>query len=122
MSSVFQGRKTVLYNSNRIERRVEKRLELSLPMTLLGQKVKSKNISPGGVYFEVITNDIKMYSSGKTIKIEVLANTSRPEMPNRTVRLTGVGMVVRANEMEIINDSKRLGIALKFSEKLKVCV
>jgi len=34
----------VLYNSNRIERRVGKRLELSLPITLFGQKVKSNNI------------------------------------------------------------------------------
>ncbi len=86
----------------------------------LDQKVKSKNISPGGVYFELMTNDIKMYSPGKTIKFDILANTSKPEMPNRTVTLTGAGIVVRANEMEIINDSKRLGIALKFSEILRI--
>ncbi len=102
------------------ERRAEKRLSLSLPIILIDQKVKSKNISPGGVYFEVITNDTKIYFPGKTIEIEVLANTSRPEIPNRIVRLTGVGMVVRSNEMEIINDSKRLGIALKFGEKLRI--
>ncbi len=48
------------------ERRAEKRLSLSLPIILIDQKVKSKNISPGGVYFEVITNDIKMYSPGNT--------------------------------------------------------
>ncbi len=102
------------------ERRSEKRLSLSLPIILIDQKVKSKNISPGGVYFEVITNDIKMYSPGKTIKIEVLVNTSRPEIPNRRVSLTGVGKVVRADEMEIINDSKRLGIALKFGEILRI--
>jgi hypothetical protein len=102
------------------ERRAEKRLSLSLPIILLDQKIKSKNISPGGVYFEVITNDIKMYSPGKALKIEVLVNTSRPEIPNRRVRLTGVGKVVRADEMEIINDSKRLGIALKFGEILRI--
>ncbi len=103
-----------------IERRAEKRLSLSLPIIFLDQKVKSKNISPGGVYFELIANDIKMYSPGKTIKFDILANISRPEIPNRTVTLKGVGMVVRANEMEIINDSKRLGIALKFSETLRI--
>lgn len=102
------------------ERRAEKRLSLSLPIIFLDQKVKSKNISPGGVYFELITNDIKMYSPGKTIKIEVLVNTSRPVIPNRIVRLTGVGMIVRANEMEIINNSRRLGIALKFVEILRI--
>ena len=102
------------------ERRAEKRLSLSLPIIFLDQKVKSKNISPGGVYFELITNDIKMYSPGKTIKIEVLVNTSRPVIPNRIVRLAGVGMIVRANEMEIINNSRRLGIALKFVEILRI--
>ncbi len=73
----------MLYNSNRIERRVGKRLELSLPMTLLGQKVKSKNISLGGVYFEVITNDIEKYSSGKTSTIEIIASTSIPTLPKK---------------------------------------
>ncbi len=102
------------------ERRAEKRLSLSLPIIFLDQSVKSKNISPGGVYFEVITNDIKMYSPGKTIKIEVLASTSTAVIPNRKVSLTGVGMVVRADEMEIINNSKRLGIALMFREKLRI--
>ena len=102
------------------ERRAGKRLSLSLPIILLDQKVKSKNISSDGVYFEVITNDIKLYSLGNTIKIEVLANTSRHVIPNRTVKLKGVGMVVRADEVEIINDSKRLGIALKFGEKLGI--
>jgi len=102
------------------ERRAEKRLNLSLPIILSDRKVKSKNISPGGVYFEVITNDTKIYFPGKTIEIEVLANTYRPEIPNRIVRLAGVGMVVRADEIEIINDSKRLGIALKFGEILRI--
>ncbi len=102
------------------EKRAEKRLSLSFPIVLVDRKVKSKNISPGGVYFEVITNDIKMFSPGKTIEIEVLANNFRPEIPNRIVRLKGAGMVVRADEMEIVNDSKRLGIALKFGETLRI--
>ncbi len=110
MSDTLKGR----------ERRAEKRLSLSLPIIFLDQKVKSKNISPGGVYFELTTNDIKMYSPGKTIKIEVLVNTSRPVIPNRIVRLAGVGMIVRANEMEITNNSRRLGIALKFVEILRI--
>ena len=119
MSSVFQGRKTVLYNSNRIERRVEKRLELSLPMTLLGQKVKSKNISSGGVYFEVITNDIEKYSPGKTSTIEIIVSTSTPTFPQKTVKLTGTGMIIRMDEIEIINQDRKLGVALKFSKNLE---
>ncbi len=117
--SVFQGRKTVLYNSNRIERRVGKRLELSLPMTLPGQKVKSKNIGPSGVYFEVITNDIEKYSPGKTSTIEIIVSTSTPMLPKRTVKLTGTGMIIRVDEIEIINQDRKLGVALKFIKKLE---
>ena len=111
--------KNVLYNSNRIERRVGKRLELSLPMTLLGQKVKSENISPGGVYFEVITNDIEKYSPGKTSTIEIIVSTSTPMLPKKTVKLTGTGMIIRVDEIEIINQDRKLGVALKFIKKLE---
>ncbi len=111
--------KTTLYNSNRIERRVGKRLEYSLPMTLLGQKVESKNISPGGVYFEVITNYIEKYSSGKTSTIEIIASTSTPTLPQKTVKLTGTGMIIRVGEIEIINQDRKLGVALKFIKDLE---
>ena len=109
----------MLYNSKRIERRAGKRLELSLPMTLLGQKVKSKNISSGGVYFEVITNDIEKYSPGKTSTIEIIVSTSTPTLPQKTVKLTGTGMIIRMDEIEIINQDRKLGVALKFSKNLE---
>ena len=53
------------------EKRFDKRLEISLPIRLLDDKVISKNISPGGIYFEVITDDIEKYSPGKIITIEI---------------------------------------------------
>ena len=109
----------MLYNSNRIERRVGKRLELSLPMTLLGQKVKSENIGPGGVYVEVITNDIEKYSPGKTSTIEIIVSTSTAPFPQKTVKLTGTGMITRMDEIEIINQDRKLGVALKFSKNLE---
>jgi hypothetical protein len=110
----------VLSNSNRIERRVGKRLELSLPMTLLGQKVKSKNIGPGGVYFEVITNDIEKYSPGKTSTIEIIVSTSTPMLPKKTFKLTGTGMIIRVGEIEIINQDRKLSVALKFIKTLEI--
>ena len=118
-SAIIQGRKTVLYNSNRIERRVGKRLELSLPMTLLGQKVKSENIGPGGVYVEVITNDIEKYSPGETSTIEIIVNTSTSMLPKKTVKLTGTGMIIRVDEIETINQDRKLCVALKFIKKLE---
>ena len=110
----------MLYNSNRIERRVGKRLELSLPMTLLGQKVKSENIGPGGVYVEVITNGIEKYSPGETSTIEIIISTSSmPMLPKKTVKLTGTGMIIRVDEIETINQDRKLCVALKFIKKLE---
>jgi hypothetical protein len=117
--NLFQGRKTVLYNSNRIERRGGKRLELSLPMTLFGQKVKSKNISSGGVYFEVITNDIEKYSPGKTSTIEIIVSTSTLTLPQKTLKITGTGMIIRVDEIEIINQDRKLGVVFKFIKNLE---
>ncbi len=109
----------MLYNSNRIERRVGKRLELSLPMTLLGQKVKSENIGPGGVYVEVITNGIEKYSPGETSTIEIIVSTSTSMLPKKTVKLTGTGMIIRVDETENINQDRKLCVALKFIKKLE---
>jgi hypothetical protein len=88
-------------------------------------RVKSKNISPEGVYFEVTTKDIENYSPGKVIKIEievVECTNSRFRLPERTYRLIGFGEVVRIDEIDINSHDKKLGVVLKFSEKLKVCV
>ncbi len=89
----------MLSNSNRIERRVGKRLELSLPMTLLGQKVKSENIGPGGVYVELTKNSIEKCSPGKSATIEIIASASIPKLPKKTVKLTGTGMIIRVDEI-----------------------
>ncbi|MFQ5963257.1 MAG: PilZ domain-containing protein [Candidatus Scalinduaceae bacterium] len=105
-----------------IERRAEKRLELSLPMKLLDNKVKSKNISPGGVYFEVIANDDKCYFTGKTINIEIYTTTSTRGLPSKLIRLTGTGVVVRTEKINSNKHAKGLGVALKFKEKLKLFV
>ncbi len=110
----------MLYNSNRSERRVGKRLELSLPMTLLGQKVKSENIGPGGVYFVVTSDDVEKYSPGETSTIEIIVSTSiMPMLPKKTVKLTGTGMIIRVDEIETINQDRKLCVALKFIKKLE---
>ena len=108
--------------SKGIERRIDKRLGLSLPITLLNRKVKSKNISSGGVYFEVTTDDIEDYSLGKTTTIKIVTSVSAPGLPSKTVRLTGVGMIIRIDRVDINHNGKKFGVALKFSEKLKLNV
>ncbi len=75
------------------ERRFDKRLEISLPIRLIDDKVISKNISPGGIYFEIITDDIEKYSPGKITTIEITASTSTHEISNHILKLTGIGMI-----------------------------
>ncbi len=108
--------------SKGIDRRIDKRLGLSLPIALLNHKVKSKNISSGGVYFEVKTDDIEDYSLGKTTTIKIVTSVSTPGLPSKTVSLTGVGMIVRIDSVDINHNGKKFGVALKFSEKLKLNV
>ncbi len=119
-NTVAVSKKPVANHLKRIERRAEKRIELSSPMTLLGQKVKSENISPGGVYFEVITNGIEKYFPEKTSAIEIIVSTSTLTLPKKLVKLTGIGMIIRVDEIEIINQDRKLGVALKFIENLEI--
>ncbi len=109
-------------SSKEIERRADKRLELSLPITLLDHKVKSKNISSGGVYLEETADNIEEYSLGKTTAITIVTSVSTPGLPGRTVRLTGVGMIIRIDKIDTNHNGKRFGVALKFSERLKLNV
>ncbi len=117
------------------EKRFGKRLEISLPIRLLDDKVISKNISPGGIYFEVITDDIEKYSPGKIITIEITASTSTHEISNQIIKLTGIGMITRIDKLfsnpafllsqraATVQESRRgekLGVALKFSSKLEL--
>ncbi len=104
------------------ERRFFARLKHSLPITLLSQKVKSKNISPEGVYFEVTTKDIEKYSLGKVIMIQIEVIYSEPVLPEKRVWVSGLGDIIRVDGIDINNHDKKLGVALKFSEELKVCV
>jgi hypothetical protein len=107
---------------NRIERRFEKRLDISLPITLLDSKAISKNVSPGGLYFEVVTDDIERYSPGKPTKVEITAITSTHEISGQVVKLTGIGVVTRADKLFSDRHGEKLGVALKFSKKLDLTV
>ena len=107
---------------NRIERRFGKRLDISLPITLFDHKVKSKNVSPGGIYFEVVTDDIEKYSPGKPTKVEITASASTHEISDQIVKLTGIGVVTRTDKLFSDRHGEKLGVALKFSEKLELTV
>ena len=119
----MRTKKIVPYFSKGIERRVDKRLELSLPITLLDHRVRSQNISSGGVYFVVTSDDMEAYSPGKTSPVEVVASVSTPGLPSKSIKLIGSGIIVRVDKVDINhNNGKKFGVALKFSERLKVSV
>ncbi len=119
-STVTISKKTVANHLKRIERRAEKRLSLSLSIILPDQKVKSKNISPEGVYFEVTTKDINNYSPGRVIMIQTEVIYSKPELPEKRVWIAGFGEIIRVDEIEIINQDRKLGVALKFIKELEI--
>ncbi len=101
---------------------LKKRLDISLPITLLDSKAISKNVSPRGIYFEVITDDIEKYSPGKLTKVEITADTSTHEISGQIVKLTGIGVVTRTDKLFSDRHGEKLGVALKFSEKLELTV
>jgi hypothetical protein len=106
--------------SKRIENRSYARLELSLPLMLLNYKVKTKNISPGGAYFEVATDNIGLFPPGEMVKFKILAKTSTLRLPGGMIRLAGKGIIVRNEEISNDQHGKKLGVALVFTEKLEI--
>ncbi len=119
-STVNISKKSVANQLKRIERRAEKRIKHSLLIRTFDCEVKTKNISPEGVYFEVTTKDIKNYSPGRVTMVQIEVIYSKPELPEKRVWVAGFGEIVRVDEIDTINHYKKLGVALAFSEKLEV--
>jgi hypothetical protein len=117
---LFDKRGIVNLRCKRTERRSDKRLERPLQITLLDHKVNSGNISPGGVYFEVVTDNIELFSLGRTVEFEILAKTCTPVSSSGTIRLKGSGKIIRNNKIGNKQYDKKYGIALTFSEKLEI--
>ncbi len=113
---LFDKRSIVNLRFKRTERRGDKRLERPLQITLLDHKVNLENISPEGVYFEVVTDNIELFSLGRTVEFEILAKTYTPVSPSGTIRLKGSGEIIRNNKI----GNKKYGIALRFNEKLEI--
>ncbi len=104
-------------NSNR---RTNERLYLSLQLSLPDQKSKTIDVSACGVYFEIITNDMKAYSPGTIIPC--LITTATTGDYETKLKLSGRGLVVRNDIIEVTNCGNKLGVALEFKDKLSVFV
>ncbi|MDR4504685.1 MAG: hypothetical protein MRK01_07835 [Candidatus Scalindua sp.] len=106
------------------ERRADQRRKQAVQIRLNDHQIRSKNICSGGVYFEVIKEDIKKFSIGKTFALEITISSTESDLPNKTVRLTGSGVIIRtdinADEREVNGYGTKYGVALKFKKKLRV--
>jgi hypothetical protein len=110
MTAPFEGK----------EKRYYRRLRLSLPIMLFNKKVESMNISSTGVYFEVLMKNREQFQLGEKVDFEILAKTSSPMLPSRTIRLGGSGEVIRNVVVESSPEEQRCGVALKFYKKLEI--
>lgn len=101
-------------------RRTNERLNLSLQLSLPDQKSKTIDVSASGIYFEIITNDIKTYSPGTIIPFIITTATAGYE--EIKLKLAGRGLVVRNDIREVTNHGNKLGVALEFKDKLNIFV
>lgn len=102
------------------DRRVDRRMELPLEISLYDQSGKAINISATGVYFEIITDDIEAFSPGTTIPIQITADTSTPGNGERKIKLSGNGTVIRNKIKNVTSHGNELGVAVQFNEHLNI--
>jgi len=101
-------------------RRTNERLYLSLQLSLPDQKSKTIDVSASGVYFEIITNNMKRYSPGAIIPF--LITTATTGDYETKLKIAGRGLVVRNDIRQVTNHGNKLGVALEFKDKLNISV
>ncbi|MHC4453417.1 MAG: hypothetical protein ACYSWS_01815 [Planctomycetota bacterium] len=102
------------------DKRTNTRLDLSLEISLPDQNGRTINISPCGVYFEVITNDIDAFAIGTILPVQIAASTTTPGFEDRKIKLDGNGLVVRNDIKEVTDCGSKLCIALQFKNTLSI--
>ncbi len=102
------------------DKRANTRLDLSLEISLPDQSGRTINISPCGVYFEVITNDIDAFAIGTILQVQIAASTTTPGFEDKMIKLDGNGRIVRNDIKEVSNYGNKLCIALQFKKTLSI--
>ena len=74
------------------DRRRNKRRNLSFEIAIPDQVGKTINVSASGVYFEVITNDMNVYSPGTTIPLKITAVNATPVLTEKE-QLSGIAQL-----------------------------
>ncbi|MCP5005847.1 MAG: hypothetical protein GY941_18210 [Planctomycetes bacterium] len=111
----------MLSETKGLERRLHRRLELSLLILLPGQKVESKNISSAGVYFEMDSDHYDdVYYPGRNVCFEIMAEVPSAALPVRSVWLSGRGKILRKTLINTAQHENGWGIAIQFNERLEI--
>ena len=92
-------------------RRRHERRNLSFKISIPDQVGKTINVSESGVYFEVIENDMNVFSPGTTIPLKITA-------VDVTAGFDGRGTVIRNCIVETPDHDDSLCVALELSENL----
>ena len=92
-------------------RRRNERFRLSLEIFMPDQVGKTINVSESGVYFEVITNDMNVFSPETIIPVKI-------PMSNATPGFDGGGTVIRNCLMGNLDRDDSLCVALELTEHL----
>ncbi len=103
-----------------VERRANKRLNLSLRLSICDIDAETKNISSTGVYFEVISDCVDIFSLGRKILFQVAADTTTNGLVKMRINFCGNGIIIRSSMIKSIEDRYLLGIAVEFVRKLDV--
>lgn len=102
------------------EKRVNKRINVTLPIMLPTGKAYTKNISTGGAYFELETSNADLYSIGQNIPIWVHASYGSNECFPQQLWLYVNAVIVRKENTWNLTQPDRWGIGLMFSGKLDI--
>lgn len=102
------------------ERRAYKRLMATLPIMLPTGKAHTKNISAGGVYFELETSLANQYPIGKNIPIWVHASYGSDFYFPQQLWLFANAIVVRKERAPSAAQMEGWGVGLMFSGKLEM--
>ena len=100
------------------DKRDNQRLNLSFDISLPQQKGKTINVSATGVYFEVITDAVGAFAPGSVIPLQI----SAVDTNERTLNLSGEGLIIREDIKETSSDGSRVCVAVQFTEKLNMDV
>ena len=92
-------------------RRRHERRNLSFEISIPDQVGKTINVSESGVYFEVIENDMNVFSPGTTIPLKITA-------VDVTAGFDGRGTVIRNCIVETPDYDDSLCVALELTENL----